>query len=105
MFLTQPCLDLRIGESVKKADRIRRKLNHGKIVPGVYLITFSENPRNLLEIIPALTMIQQSAADICPEIIGLAGNKDEAVEMTVEIIQEVYDRTGDFRVEEYWKNR
>ena len=71
----------------------------------MYLITFSENPRNLLEIIPALTMIQQSAADICPEIIGLAGNKDEAVEMTVEIIQEVYDRTGDFRVEEYWKNR
>ena len=71
----------------------------------MYLITFSENPRNLLEIIPALTMIQQSVADICPEIIGLAGNKDEAVEMTVEIIQEVYDRTGDFRVEEYWKNR
>ena len=99
------CRDLRIGESVKEADRIRRKLNHGKIVPGVYLITISENPRNLLEIIPALTMIQQSAADICPEIIGLAGNKDEALEMTVEIIQEVYDRTGDFRVEEYWKNR
>lgn len=64
---------LRIGEGVKKADKIRRKLNHGKIVPGVYLITFSENPRNLLEIIPALTMIQQSAADICLEIIGLAG--------------------------------
>ena len=57
------CKDLRIGEGVKKADKIRRKLNHGKIVPGVYLITFSENPRNLLEIIPALTMIQQSAAD------------------------------------------
>ena len=52
------CRDFRIGESVKKADRIRRKLNHGKIVPGVYLITFSENPRNLLEIIPALTMIR-----------------------------------------------
>ena len=72
------CKDLRIGEGVKRADKIRRKLNHGKIVPGVYLITFSENPRNLLEIIPALTMIQQSAADICPEIIGLAGDKDEA---------------------------
>ena len=56
------CKDLRIGEGVKRADKIRRKLNHGKIVPGVYLITFSENPRNLLEIIPALTMIQQSAA-------------------------------------------
>ena len=95
------CKDLRIGEGVKKADKIRRKLNHGKIVPGVYLITFSENPRNLLEIIPALTIIQQSAADI----FGLAGDKDEAVDMVVEIIQEVYDATGDFRIEEYWKNR
>lgn len=99
------CKDLRIGEGVKKADKIRRKLNHGKIVPGVYLITFSENPRNLLEIIPALTMVQQSAADICLEIIGLAGDKDEAVDMVVEIIREVYDATGDFRIEEYWKNR
>ena len=80
------CKDLRIGEGVKRADKIRRKLNHG-------------------EIIPALTMIQQSAADICPEIIGLAGDKDEAVDMVVEIIQEVYDATGDFRIEEYWKNR
>nr|WP_294662674.1 hypothetical protein [uncultured Blautia sp.] len=99
------CKDLRIGEGVKKADKIRRKLNHGKIVPGVYLITFSENPRNLLEIIPALTLIQQSAADICPEIIGLACDKDEAVDMVTEIIQEVYDKTGDFHIEEYWKNR
>lgn len=97
--------DLRVGEGVKKADKIRRKLNHGKIVPGIYLITFSENPRNLLEIIPALTMIQQSAAEICPEIIGLAGDKDEAMDMITEIIQEVYDKTGDFRVQEYWKNR
>ena len=51
------CKDLRIGEGVKRADKIRRKLNHGKIVPGVYLITFSENPRNLLEILPDLTMM------------------------------------------------
>mgnify|MGYP004506684139 FL=1 len=99
------CKDLRIGENVKKADRIRRKLNHGKIVPGVYLITFSENPHNILEIIPALTMIQQSAADICPEIIGLAGDKDEAMEMVTEIVREVYEITGDFQIEEYWKNR
>ena len=27
------CKDLRIGEGVKRADKIRRKLNHGKIVP------------------------------------------------------------------------
>ena len=38
------CRDLRIGESVKEADRIRRKLNHGKIVPGVYLSLFQRIP-------------------------------------------------------------
>ena len=58
-----------------------------------------------VSILSLFQKIQQSAADICPEIIGLAGDKDEAVDMVVEIIQEVYDATGDFRIEEYWKNR
>ena len=36
-------------------------------------------------------------------VVGMVA--DKAVDMVVEIIQEVYDATGDFRIEEYWKNR
>ena len=39
------------------------------------------------------------------EILGLLDKHIAAVDMVVEIIREVYDATGDFRIEEYWKNR
>ena len=46
-----------IGPGIKNISRIRRRLEHGKPVPGIYLITLSENPCNLLEILPALINI------------------------------------------------
>ena len=44
------------GASVKNISKIRLKLIQGKPVPGIYLITLSENPHNQLEILPALTL-------------------------------------------------
>ena len=35
------------GSGVKNSSRIRRRLEHGKPVPGIYLITLSDNPRIL----------------------------------------------------------
>ena len=78
------------------------------------ILTASGNPKNmgfciacfLRDTAGALGLHSAEAVQyIRPEIIGLAGDKDEAVDMVVEIIQEVYDATGDFRIEEYWKNR
>ena len=94
-----------IGPGIKNIPRIRRRLEHGKPVPGIYLITLSDNPRNLLEILPALTLIQESAADLCPEIVGIAKGKDEAMDLVTEMIQTIYSETGGFEIKEYWKNR
>ena len=58
------------GASIKNISKIRLKLIQGKPVPGIYLITLSENPHNQLEILPALTLVQETAARICPEIVG-----------------------------------
>ena len=41
------------GESVKDPEKIKKKLNSGKPVLGIYLLTLSENPVNLMDIIPA----------------------------------------------------
>lgn len=60
------------GASIKNISKIRLKLIQGKPVPGIYLITLSENPHNQLEILPALTLVQETAARICPEIVGIA---------------------------------
>lgn len=93
------------GAGVKNTTRIRFRLNQGKPVPGIYLITLSENPHNLLEILPSLTLIQKTAVQLCPEIVGIASSKDEAFDLVTSMIQNVYDETGDFKIKEYWKNR
>ena len=76
-----------------------------KPVPGIYLITLSDNPRNLLEILPARTLIQESAADMCPEIVGIAKGKEEAMDLVTEMIRTIFSETDGFEVKEYWKNR
>ena len=47
------------GESVKDPEKIKKKLNSGKPVLGIYLLTLSENPVNLMDIIPAAMLIQK----------------------------------------------
>lgn len=79
--------------------------NMENLVPGIYLITLSDNPRNLLEILPALTLIQENAADMCPEIVGIAKGKEEAMDLVTEMIRTIFSETGGFEVKEYWKNR
>ncbi|MDO4273307.1 MAG: hypothetical protein Q4D16_06550 [Eubacteriales bacterium] len=97
--------NLYIGKNVKNSRKIQLKIDSGKLVPGIYLVTISDNPGNLLEIIPAPMLLQKSAYALCPEIVGLAKGKDEAMDLAAEIILEVYHETGSFRVEEYLKNR
>ena len=93
------------GESVKNPNKIKKKLNNGKLVPGIYLLTLSENPVNLMDIIPAAMLIQKSFYGICPKIIGMAKGKEEALEMVRSLIDEMYRETGNFATAEYIENR
>ena len=97
--------DFLTGESVKNPEKIKKKLNDGKLVPGIYLLTLSENPSNLMDIIPAAMLVQKSFYGICPKIIGMAKGKDEALEMVRDLIDEMYTETGTFLTAEYIENR
>lgn len=97
--------ELYVGKTVHDAEKIRRKLDEGKCVPFTWLITLSENPQHLLEICPAVTLMQKPLREMCPEIIGIVNGKEEAMQMVSEIVQEVYEKTGNFHVKEYLKNR
>ena len=83
------------GESVKDPEKIKKKLNSGKPVLGIYLLTLSENP----------VLIQKSFYGICPKIIGMAKGKEEALEMVRSLIDEMYRETGTFATAEYIENR
>lgn len=94
-----------IGESIKNPGKIKKKLNNGKLVPGIYLLTLSQNPSNLMDIIPAALLLQKSFCGICPKIIGMAKGKEEALEMVRSLIDEMYTDTGAFAIAEYIENR
>ena len=68
--------DYNVGEGIKDAEKTKKRIDAGKVALGVYLVTLSENPGNLLEIIPSYMLIQKSYYAKCPEIIGMAKGKD-----------------------------
>ncbi|MDD5803910.1 hypothetical protein ACTQWG_05265 [Blautia sp. HCP3S3_H10_1] len=94
-----------VGDGIKDAPKAQKRIDAGKMALGVYLVTLSENPGNLLEIVPSYMLIQKSYYARCPEIIGMAKGKDEAIDMAVDIVKNIYGETGAFQVKEYFKNR
>lgn len=94
-----------IGEGVKGSASLIGKINGGKAAPGIYLVTLSHNPHNIMEIIPAVVLVQRAAYDFCPMIIAMAKGKDEAIDLAGKIAEVCYRETGSFQIKEYIKNR
>lgn len=88
--------DYTVSERIRDPEKVRRKIDAGEAVPGIFLITKSYNEHNLLEIVPAISLVQRNACAMCPEIIGMAKGKEDAMEMVQNILEAVYRRTGDF---------
>ncbi len=98
--------NLYIGESIgKKAGRIKWKINHNAGTLFVHVITLPSNKHNLLDIIPARELLQNGYPKRNLKIIGIAGDRQEAVELVAEIIKEVYDNTGETDVAGYLEKR
>ena len=81
-----------IGEGVKGSASLQGKINGGKAAPGIYLVTLSHNPHNIMEIIPAV-------------VLAMAKGKDEAIDLAGKIAEACYQETGRFQIKEYIKNR
>ncbi len=94
-----------VGSSIRKPEEMKKKIDSGFFAPGIYLLTLAGNPDNLMEFLPAASLKQEALRRLCPTVIGMALGKEEAIELTCRILEEVYDRTGSFRVEDYLKNR
>ena len=97
--------DYYIGDDIKNPTRARARITAGKFVPDIYVVTLSDNPGNILEILPCSMLVQRGARAICPLIIGMAKGKDGAIRMVQDVIEQVYTETGDFKIKEYLKNR
>lgn len=94
------------GDTVKrKAPEIIRKVNHGKLLFDIYLVTIASNQENLLEIISANQLRQKYIRQNCPEIVGIADTYWEALEVVMQIVTETYQKQGDADVRRYLESR
>ena len=93
------------GAGVENPEELQAEINSGAFLPGVYLVTLSDNPQNIMEILPAVSLKQKAVVHLCPLVIGVAYGKEEAIELVCGIVEEVYQKTGSFCVEDYIKNR
>ncbi|MCI5621502.1 MAG: hypothetical protein MR355_08105 [Lachnospiraceae bacterium] len=93
---------LYVGESIQKgADRLRWKIEHRAGTIDIYLLTFPSNRENLLDIIPAVELMQKSYPRKELFVIGMERGRDNAMQMAADILDEVYHETGSFDVRSY----
>lgn len=94
-----------IGERVKKPDSMRQKLDQGKLRLKGYVITLSDTPGNMLEFFSVVQLKQKVLRDLCPEIVALAADEEEAYEIVQSLVEEAMSAYGTPDVVKYLKNR
>ncbi|MBB2183686.1 hypothetical protein H0486_12455 [Lachnospiraceae bacterium MD1] len=77
-------------------------INNREATFGVYCIAFASNPGNLFDIMDANELLFPHYSKYDIRIAGLAKGKEEALELVVDMLMEVYRETGDFDVRTYF---
>lgn len=80
---------LYVGEKLSSTEyKIVEKVHKGKVVMNLYLLVISENPDNMLDIIPEKEIMQKHYPKEGLKVVGIADGKKEAIELVQRIIQE-----------------
>ena len=94
---------LYLGESIqeKKLNKIKRKLESRPLLSGVVLIAISRNASDQLEIYEARQLVQNYYRNNPPYVVGIAGSREEAVNMVERLAKECLEKRGDCALKEY----
>ncbi|WMJ87909.1 hypothetical protein [Anaerocolumna sp. MB42-C2] len=92
------------SEDLKHTKKIKamKSIEKGELTFEVYCITFASNSYNLFDIINANELIFPYYAKKDTYIFGLAGSKGQAKLLVKDMLMEIYNKTGDFRVREFF---
>ena len=86
---------LYVGEKLSSAEyKIVEKVHKGKVVQNLFLIVFSSNPDNMLDIIPEKEITQKHYPKDGLRIVGIADGKKEALGLVQRMIHESLAETG-----------
>lgn len=94
---------LYFGEGMKdqKKDKIKKILEKKPLFAGVYVLTFATNDSDQLEFFDSKQLAQPYYAKHPVEIIGIAKDYNDALNLVTQITQECINERGDCRLKEY----
>ena len=91
------------GQAEKNYRKVQKKLEKGKLVTGFFLITKPSNESNLFDILPTTELLFPYYKRQELQVYGLAKGKDEAKELVVSMLEDVYRETNGLCCKEYFK--
>ena len=98
--------DLYVGDSLSTNEyRIVEKVHRGQIVPNLYLIAFSDNAENMLDLIPEWEALQKGYPTDMLKVVGIAGGKKEAMRMVQSIVEDSLRETASADVRTFLKGK
>jgi len=89
----------------RRRRRIMRAVQRDKLVPGIFCITLSSNPQNLLDVVRMDLVKHSYEKHDSIYVLGLAFGRMSALELVTQIVDEVYQNTGDVKLREYYQDR
>lgn len=93
--------NLYLGEkAAKKHFKLLRKINKRRLT-NAYVVTLPSNSENVLDIYSYNELLQKHYDSSRIFVVGLAYGKEEAMELTKDIILDVYLKSGTVKVSEY----
>lgn len=95
---------LYVTEGIKDSKSLRFKLKHGKKWRGLYVIVLSPG-RDELEIYHCGLLRQSYYRNYPLWVVGLAGSREEAFELVGQIVEDIYAKTGQYKIKEYLKQQ
>ena len=94
---------LYLGGSIRKEklDRIKKKLERRPGFSGVFLISISRNASDQLDIYEARQLCQSYYRKYPPFVVGIAGSREEALQLVERMVTDCLRDRGDCALKEY----
>lgn len=80
----------------KKPIKYRRRIERGKVVPNCFCIALAANKKNTLDIYASGEFWFKYQAEAGIEIVGLAANRQGAIELLERIVSDIISEEGEF---------
>lgn len=96
---------LYLAKNIRNEAAVRRKIQRGAGVAGLYLICLSEREDELLQIVHNSEFMHAPMKNTDPVVVGLARGYLTARLLVRDMISEIYEETGGLDVKAYFRAR